>query len=403
MNDLIKNTGKLKIDIETHHSDSETIPKQLQILGADLSVKQSAWMQGKTWDHDLQPGVYLVRLNLASGKQLEQIVEISDGHETKIDFDIGQFSPREDQEWMYLTKGTAGEKPVSAFRGNNFAEVFTKVSTKLWTYENNTWRSSPEPVIDGKFIDTVGETFALNVRTGMQVLEVVAEGKTPSFVCLPPSDSLKCVIKLAEGPEAVVAALDISFGTGNKRAQALLSLMNSGDMTRAKSLVSVEDAEAVLHDKMIDPAGAAIGGYFLLKTGELDRLHNWADNLANWFPWMPDGAVIHGWQLIHQGAQPNTMPMIRNRFIEAVNRGIPLYTEGLRLLYEGLTMLSYNFEQKDKAVQQAFARIKKYMCVADLSQENTTFTGSYPDQPGMNTLKDEPVNPLRPVEQIKSD
>jgi len=90
---------------------------------------------------------------------------------------------------------------------------------------------------------------------------------------------------------------------------------------------------------------------------------------------------------------------IRDRLIEAVNRGIPVYTEGLRLLYDGLTMLSFEFKQKDEAVEQAFARIKQYMAYADMSQETTTFTGIYPDQPGGN--KKEDTLSSRPVKKIE--
>ena len=51
-------------------------------------------------------------------------------------------------------------------------------------------------------------------------------------------------------------------------------------------------AEELLMSKMQDPIGATIGGYALLMLNELDRIHDWADNLCRWFDWLPDGAVI---------------------------------------------------------------------------------------------------------------
>ena len=50
-------------------------------------------------------------------------------------------------------------------------------------------------------------------------------------------------------------------------------------------------AEALLQGKVANPVGAALGGYALLRLNELDRLHDWPDNLAAWFAWLPDGAV----------------------------------------------------------------------------------------------------------------
>ena len=55
---------------------------------------------------------------------------------------------------------------------------------------------------------------------------------------------------------------------------------------------SAPSAEQMLMSKMQDPIGATIGGYALLKLNELERIHDWADNLCRWFEWLPDGAVI---------------------------------------------------------------------------------------------------------------
>ncbi|WP_113924803.1 hypothetical protein [Cognataquiflexum aquatile] len=398
MNTIPQYTGELKIDIETHHSDSESIPKQLQILGTDLSVKESYWMEGKTWKKELQPGVYLVRLNLASGKRLEEIAEISNGHETKLDFNIGKFSPKETQEWMYLTKGTAGENPVGNFRNHHKTIKFQEITTTRWVFEEGTWTSEPEKVLGNLIIDTVGESYQLYVPNAMHLLEIGRKGKPSTFICLPSSHSLDFMIKIAEDPNGVVGDLDISCSTKNKVAQVLLSLMNSGDINKGKSLFGAEDAERLLYQKMVDPVGAAIGGYFLLKTGELDRMHNWAQNLANRFQWMPDGAVIYGWQLIREDSKPENIKLIRTQLIEAINRGIPIYTEGLRLLYEGLMMLSFEFKHKDLPVENALARVKKYLNAADLSQENTSFTGFFPDLP--RDRNPESSGMLRKVERI---
>ena len=57
-------------------------------------------------------------------------------------------------------------------------------------------------------------------------------------------------------------------------------------------LTLAESAEAMLRGKVANPIGAALGGYALLRLNELDRLHDWPDNLAQWFDWLPDGAVI---------------------------------------------------------------------------------------------------------------
>lgn len=398
-----KPQGQLQIVVDTHTPESAHIPKHLQIMGADLRVQQSTWLDSRNWNHDLTPGVYMVRLNLASGKHLEQVVQIQPGQQTKLKFDIGQFSPRESQEWAYLVKGNAGTNPASpAFRSASNKEsvkFLNKISAHRWELKNGQWLATDDIPIGNEPIDEIGETYSFHVPQEMQLLEVEVQGKASCFVSLPPADHVICLIKTAEGPESVVPELDISISTLNEKAQVLLSLITSGDMARAKSLATVKDAADLLYSKIQDPASAAIGGYFLLKTGELEKMHDWANNLADWFSWMPDGAIIHAWQMIQEGGPGINIPAIRNRFIEAVNRGIPIYTEGLRLLYDGLNMLSFEFKQKDKLVEEALSRIKQYMAYADMSQETTTFTGTYPDQPGAG--KEEGALTTRPVKKIE--
>lgn len=397
--------GTLKVNIDTHMPSSDNIPKQLQVLGSDLTLKKSSWMSGKTMGQELDPGVYMIRLNLASGKQMEQIVEIMEGQETKLDFDISQFSPRESQEWMYFTKSNSGENPVtSPFRNDSLSQnkkYLKGISARRWLFQNSVWSSLDVPEITNRLIDTIGEAYQLNISPGMQILEVTTPGKLSSFVCLPPGNDLKCMIKIAEGPEEVVPELDISVSISNEKAQSLLSLIASGDMGKAKSLVPAKDAEELLYSKIEAPASAAIGGYYLLKSGELEKLHDWANNLANWFTWMPDGAIIHAWQMIQQGTGNSNITPIRNRFLEAVNRGVPIYSEGLRLLYEGLTMLSFELKKEDTAIEMALKRIKAYMNAADLSQETTTYVGTYPDQPGFDNKSAGNSGMKRPVERIK--
>jgi len=377
--------GSLKVIIETHEPESKFIPKQIQILGADLSVKHSLWIEDNLWMQELGAGVYLVRLNLASGKQIEKIAEVFDGEVAELEFNIAQFSPMESQEWAYLTKSSVGDNVVEYFRKDNRLPETIQIRSKRWRYYHQRWISENESPVEFSRINEYGQTSKIDVPREMQLMEVTPLEKQSTFICLPPENSLNFMIKKAVGPQETIDDINVSVGIANKVAQALLSLMNSGDMLKGKSLFTVKNAEQLLYNKISDPVGAAIGGYFLLKTRELDRMHNWPDNLADWFDWMPDGAVIHGWQLIQMGAKPDTIRIIRQRFLEAVKRGIPIYSEGLRLLYEGLTMLSNEFEQSDRDIEKALSTIKKYMAAADLSKENTTFRGSSPDLPELNS------------------
>ena len=87
-------------------------------------------------------------------------------------------------------------------------------------------------------------------------------------------------------------------------------------------------AEQLLMGKMQNPIGATIGGYALLKLNELDRIHDWADNLCRWFDWLPDGAVIAAETAGRRDEDDHAYELA----LTAVGRGIPLFSEGLSVL-----------------------------------------------------------------------
>ena len=83
-----------------------------------------------------------------------------------------------------------------------------------------------------------------------------------------------------------------------------------------------------LMEKVANPVGAALGGYALLRLNELDRLHDWPDNLAEWFGWLPDGAVIAAETALRRGDDAKAQFYYR----KALDRGVPLFSEGLSLI-----------------------------------------------------------------------
>ena len=93
-------------------------------------------------------------------------------------------------------------------------------------------------------------------------------------------------------------------------------------------LTLAQSAEAMLRGKVANPIGAALGGYALLRLNELDRLHDWADNLADWFAWLPDGAVIAAETAARRGDDERAQAL----FSAALGRGVPLFSDGLSLV-----------------------------------------------------------------------
>jgi hypothetical protein len=157
--------------------------------------------------------------------------------------------------------------------------------------------------------------------------------------------------------EGEALMISVRLATREPIADTILSYLERGDVYAAEGMVRwIEEAHDMLEGKMRDPYAAAVGGYLLLKLRRFDLLRNWVRNLANWFPFLPDGCVLWAWQQIHQN--PSNENEIRSYLLQAasrgesdITRGLPIYSQGLRLLLDGLSMLPDDGEAREAAAR----------------------------------------------------
>ncbi|WP_394678757.1 hypothetical protein [uncultured Sphingobacterium sp.] len=368
MSDSVNNLGKLTLNVITgeevaRNFNEGSLPKNVQILSANLNTERSFWMLTETWSDFLTAGFYIVKLKVASAKEVEQIVRVLPQEEISIEFDI-----RDKRVYREVFNFSADNPNYYRTFVYNLKKKYRREIVMIdWIYEEGILKMYSNDRFFPKFLEM--ESTIISQRDRMHICELhVAFGKSV-FVCLPPEYELT----LARNSADIVTNLKITIGLPNKSAQTLLYLMNKGDSDKAESLYEIQQAEFLLREKRRDSIAAAIGGYFLLSTGQLGFLHDWPNNLADWFPWLPDGPIIHAWQMIK--SKNLNIPLIQNRLLEAVQRGIPLFTEGLRLLYEGLSLLDDHLHSDNYEVGMALKKVKRYMESADLNKEYTTLVG----------------------------
>lgn len=169
----------------------------------------------------------------------------------------------------------------------------------------------------------------LSVGSGAGPLfaQVAAPDEVPLTVALPvygPTVSHQCTVTLERDPPAPTK-VGVSL-PDNPRIDAIARYLQSGHLEQAATVAG--DAEQLLQQKMADPYGAALGGYALLRLNRLDRLHHWPRNLSDYFPWLPDGAVIAGEEAALEGDHAAAIGYV----CEAGRRGFPLFAVGLSLL-----------------------------------------------------------------------
>jgi hypothetical protein len=84
--------------------------------------------------------------------------------------------------------------------------------------------------------------------------------------------------------------------------------------------------EKTLQTKRQSPIAAAIAASILIRSNQLEALHDWPRNLANWFKWLPDGPVLWAETLIRRGNRTLSIPPLIEDAVIARAR-TPEYTE----------------------------------------------------------------------------
>lgn len=340
--------------------------KQLEIFDSGLNIIFSQWLGDNHYEANLEKGLYAARLTSLRGNQYEKAFEIDREGKTSVQLGENQISERADE---YINESFRDNTD----KGDNLTErgIYLK-DFDLFRYERYIDRKADGyKLYSGNVYEVPGDRLIfrntnLHINTGgKENPKILYKHKENIFsVSLPVSESIYCRVVKNKGPKGFVHELTFDLVLKNKEAGAILRLMMSGDIERAKTLAGhIRFAEKLLYSKIENPSYAALGGYFLLRSNAMQELHDWPKNLANWFEWFPDGCIIYAAQLMR--SEKPVVEDIEYWLIEAYQRGIPLYTEGLRLLYEGFTKLYFMDYRKSSIVERAFKEIQFWISCAD--------------------------------------
>ena len=167
----------------------------------------------------------------------------------------------------------------------------------------------------------------------------------------------------------------------------VIGYFGSGDEPAAATVL--EKAEDLLLEKLENPLAAAAGAYVLLSNWRGGKgtyepaWFSWIENLMNWFPWLPDGAIQRAWLARLTGRSPGAT---RELFLEGFRRGIPYYSAGVRILFDGLTLLAQDARTNrwhDEELEDALASTQRLALQTDPRQPFTTI--QLPQQLGQST------------------
>jgi hypothetical protein len=131
-----------------------------------------------------------------------------------------------------------------------------------------------------------------------------------------------------------------SISVRDDRLGVFVGYLASGSLGAVREIA--EDARDLLYGKTMNPLAAVAGGYAMVGTATDDKdheWHQWVANLAQWFPQVPDGAILRAQLHLRLRRGPQDLVDAAQWLKEAYRRGLPYYTLGIRWLLDGLDKL----------------------------------------------------------------
>jgi hypothetical protein len=306
-----------------------------------------------------EAGPYLVRAWLPNGELITANANATSGESTDVPLYPQLVSPHEDMAWAYYGQPTPGIPSVGApkdadkrgFLGFH-RSIYANASVSVVQHgrEGLLRRRSGGQISLKDSADSRESSSSLprlRLEGGDPIRFRVLPNSGPLWleidITSASSKQIKgkwwAVLPTVRGNEIeVLLGLDDANGLRfnvklDPFTNTVLSYLTQGEyaMTRYFTEEMAARAEKIFASKGADPVLATVAAYALLCAGDFRRMHDWAYNLADWFSELPDGPVIAAWYVLRTTGD---LKRTREYFYQAAERGVPVFSVGLRLLFE---------------------------------------------------------------------
>jgi hypothetical protein len=371
-------TGRLKVDVVTPGPYSLDAP----INVIDAATLQLVETSKCNTEISLPVGTYVVTTTLPSGERSQGVAEVLSDELAELALTVAE--PAVESP----APGGGGLESLGPTRGEVTRSAAAPAPAPTWhlrfhvrTHDGAFQPDEPHVSVVSRVPDRVELEISASGE-GLLFAQVAAAGETPLNVALPiygPTISQRCRLTIEPGKPSTTVNVSLP---DNPRVDAVASYLNGGFLQEAADLSA--EAEQLMQAKMADPFGAALGGYALIRLGRLDMLHHWPRNLADWFPWLPDGAIIAGEESALEGDHETAIVQV----CEAGRRGLPVFSAGLSLLASRLREYAAAptdaFGANGDRVAEAGELLKKILNVmpfAQFDRVSLAFRGERVDNP----------------------
>lgn len=328
------------------------------------------------------PDEAYVRLSWPSGRAQTQRVVFSAEGEAVAVFSEEHSSYSHWSAWAVprLGKPRTGPSSNGSLPPEIHLDHYAKVWLRFWSFKDAKWEVARiRPIMQYKSDEA--RQLDVNLPNEPHLLHIGGVDVPWQFVSLPSGGPCRVFITPNQscnprsGPLRVVVT---SFRAG---AEMLLEFM-ARDSMRAASAIADSQALALklFEEKFEDPFAAVAGAYFLLRTDAWENVPlDWWKTLSSHFRIIPDTSILHCVRLLRGGLigrhQQNTAMSL---FRSTLDRGWPVYEEGLQLLQEASALLKHIASPRDVV---DLSRVDALATAAAWAGASLSFHGLHPSRP----------------------
>ncbi|MGH8051131.1 MAG: hypothetical protein ACREPB_10775 [Arenimonas sp.] len=359
------------------------------VIDAELEVKaQGSFINSNAARVELSDGKYWARLHLPNNQMDTKMFEVISGQER---VDIEFVIPALSQSISSVLDWTAISEEITTLDGLNCDEDDGSLWTRAWHFIEGKWTPSDE-ALAAEITQEPG-FFQISLSpgaTGLIALQIAGNNIISSFVVIPPIGLSRILLTPNTdcGVEPLqTKTLNVSVSIANSIADHLarfLTVATPGATSTIEAMLAVDPLN-LLSGKIEDPLGAAVGGYFLVNYREQEFPVQWLKNLADWTPWMADGAILYAYACLTLRSE-SSQDDAYDYLLKASQRGYPVFRKGIDLALDAILMLRSSVRSFQPSPFDSYETLLGKVRDADTRKTVfTTFWGTTPDNPMKST------------------
>ena len=356
------------------------------ILDPDLEVvARGTFLESSSADLELKPGSYHARVQLPSNQTQSKKLVVESNTPVQVRF---TFATRSRPEWLEWATVSEGQSMVEDRRPS---PVLQGLHVRSFGFRAGAWE--PTSHASGGRLDQTDGILQLElVRADSEILalHIGSDLVRPRFVILPAMGLARVLITEAPAPnESDLLDIEVAVSLQNSIADHLVRFLTIASPSTWEGLDTEmvrEQTMNLLRDKRNDPLGAAIGGYFLVDDRSEKPPLDWLRHLANWSPWLADGAILYA-QAALRFKQRSGVQEAVDSLARASANGYPVFRRGIDICLDVWRVLKSSDISLPSEVEELAERFAAVRAATTRQSVFTTFFGARPDAPGSTAAK----------------